>query len=178
MWVDTAGLCHHRPLTAIVAPHFHPMSSCSQQWLGVLLGWWRLCGPSPVLLSGCPWFLTPILTSLHPSRSSCCTVASNSLWSGSQGLCIWDIEWGGRVVGIALVVANQGTLTPPHEQWLTRLDVSDGSSWCQVAMLMLCVKKPHESCLVAAAVWVLLVHTLWVPPLQAPNTPLHSSYSR
>ena len=105
-------------------------------------------------------------------------MASNSLLSGLQGLCIWDIEWGGRVVGIALVVANQGTLTPPREQWLARLDVSDGSSWCQVAMLMLCVKKPHKSCLVAAAVWVLLVCTLWVPPSWAPNTPLHSSYSR
>jgi hypothetical protein len=57
------------------------------------------------------------------------------------------------VVGVALVVANQGTLTPPREQWLTRLDVGDGSSWCQVAVSMLCVKKPLASRLVAAVAW-------------------------
>jgi hypothetical protein len=132
MWVGAAGLCQCRPLTIIIAPHFHPVSSCSWQWLGELLWWWQQ-GASPVLLSGCLWCLTPTLTSLHPSRSPCCTATSNSLPSGSQGLHIWDMEWGGGVVGIAVIVANQGALTPPCEQWLARLDVGDGSSWwlCQ-----------------------------------------------
>jgi hypothetical protein len=39
-WVGTMGLRQHHPLTVIIAPHFHPMSSCSQRWLGVLLWWW------------------------------------------------------------------------------------------------------------------------------------------
>ena len=31
-----------------IAPHFHPASSCSRQWLGVLLWWWL-----PLWLGGC-----------------------------------------------------------------------------------------------------------------------------
>jgi hypothetical protein len=45
MWVGTAGLRQCPPLTVNVAPRFHPVSSCSRLWLGVLLWWWwRLCG--------------------------------------------------------------------------------------------------------------------------------------
>ena len=103
------------------------------------------------------------------------------LHSGKQKLAVWltgaahmGHGWGG---GVAVVVTNQGALTPPREQWLARLDVGDG--WVKsVAMSMLCVKKPLASQLVAAVVWVLLVRTLWVPHLRAPDTPLHLSYSR
>jgi hypothetical protein len=40
VWVGTMGLHQHRPLTIIIAPRFHPVSSCLWRWLGVLLWWW------------------------------------------------------------------------------------------------------------------------------------------
>jgi hypothetical protein len=47
-----ASMC---PLTVIVAPRFHPVSSCSRQWLGVLLWWWSLL----VGGRGGVWLLAP-----------------------------------------------------------------------------------------------------------------------
>ena len=48
-----------RPRSCLIAPHSHPTSSCSRQWLGVLLWWWlSLCsggGGYWVVLTAAEW---------------------------------------------------------------------------------------------------------------------------
>ena len=60
--------CHHSHhscfpiLAALIVPHFHPMSSCSWQWLGVLCGggchqWWLLSFWLSLFASHCSMFI-------------------------------------------------------------------------------------------------------------------------